>query len=69
MDHLNKVVCSFCSGTGHYPSNCASKKNVDFLMRDTGNGSSWANYKNEKKAIKYKAARQSKHEYIRSKKK
>lgn len=57
LGHLSEDVCTFCGGRGHFPNNCASKRNVDYAMRDTGNGAEWGKVKRKKKEEVYKIKR------------
>lgn len=63
--YLSQTVCSFCSGVGHLPHKCASKRNVDEAMRSTGNAAMWGSVKRQYKEVKYHARRAARREYTR----
>lgn len=64
LTNMSQTVCSFCSGCGHLPNTCASKKNVDDVMKQTGNSYAWGRVKNVYKRASYTARRHAKREYI-----
>lgn len=57
LKHVSTDICSFCGGRGHFPNNCATKKNVDAVMRDTGNGPEWGRIKRKYKSDTYHTKR------------
>lgn len=63
---LGKTVCSFCTGRGHLPDTCASKKNLDILMRETGNAEDWGKLKNRRYGVKFRAKREAKKRFTRN---
>lgn len=64
LKELSHEICSFCGGRGHLPHTCASKKNVDVLMRETGNGQAWAHIKSTKRTETAKIRREARRRYI-----
>ena len=64
LTNMLQTVCGFCSGCGHLPNTCASKKNVDDVMKQTGNSYAWGRVKNVYKRASYTARRHAKQEYI-----
>lgn len=66
LHSLGKTVCSFCSGRGHLPDTCASKKNLDILMRETGNAEDWGKLKNRRYGLKFRKKREAKKRFTRN---
>lgn len=66
LHSLGKTVCSFCSGRGHLPDTCASKKNLDILMRETGNAEEWGKLKNRRYGLKFRKKREAKKRFTRN---
>lgn len=58
LKDLSQINCPFCGGKGHLPNNCASKKNTDRTMRESGHVEGWAAYKNHILSRKYKQYRE-----------
>lgn len=63
LDTLREDICSFCGGQGHFPHTCASKKNIDAAMKETGNTEAWAAIKNTIRSIKYAKMHEAKKKY------
>lgn len=64
LSRISEDICAFCHGRGHFPNNCASKRNVDQLMRETGNSEYWAKVKQAKLSEKFLTKRKAKDEFL-----